>query len=474
MASARFESSEEVSEPPDQQEDSEADLDTIQRELEGLNSSSDTINTLERELMQKRQKYSKDYAIFKELLEGMKKKDSSSIAKCEPLIKAKKKMTEMQEILNNTVARYDKANSQHSAAKELIQVAEHQLATGTDGVTMDQAWQETLNHATEKVVETALEKSRAEQDHKMAADEYAKARAEYNELWKKLQKFFVKAKIYYAECHKCNNILKLQKDKIEDLERQVKEAKLSYSRALKSLDTLSCSIHEKRRATVTSRLKHITDANQPDYHGSNDKLSYAGEFEASMLSAVPSSSCLLGDEVSAHNHDHQGSLPNSSSSGSVMGGLVANHLDAALCSADISDHNSRPSTPPGHHDNGRPGTPAGHHDNNHPGTTLDGHPSSLPGGCGVSPTLLSTPLVIISHDQSSTLQDHSSSTPVCLNPTVSDGLTLDRPNSPSHQQATPDTHGHQDLVTSHPAHTPHEDLVIPTQSSSQPGDSKGV
>ena len=37
----------------------------------------------------------KDYAAFKERLDAMKKKDSSTIAKCEPLIKAKKKMVEV-------------------------------------------------------------------------------------------------------------------------------------------------------------------------------------------------------------------------------------------------------------------------------------------------------------------------------------------------------------------------------------------
>ena len=60
----------------------------------------------------------------------------------------------MQALLNSAVARYDKANSQHSAAKELIQVAECQLSTSqnVDGTTMDQAWQETLNHATERVI----------------------------------------------------------------------------------------------------------------------------------------------------------------------------------------------------------------------------------------------------------------------------------------------------------------------------------
>ena len=428
MASARLESSEEVS---DHQEDSEADLETIQRELELLNSNGDVINVLESKLMQAKAQNRKDHATFKERLEAMKKKDSNIIAKCESLVKAKNKMTEMQDVLNSAVARYDKANSQHSAAKELIQVAELQLSTShnVDGVTMDQAWQETLNHATERVVETALDKSRAEQEHKTAADEFAKAHFEYNELYKKLQKFFEKAKPYYVECSKCNAILKNQIDVIKDLERQIKEAKASYSGALKALDTLSCSIHEKRRATVTSRLKHFEEPDQTDYHGSNDRLSYTGEFEASVLNSVPSSSCLLNDEHEVP-HDlppsSQGGLSKSSSSSStsdvvmerVVGGLVANALDAALQSYSGTPIHAcnHPSSPPdlsGHHGNkGSPGTP-GRHDNI--------HPCPPPGHHGVSPPLLSNPLIIVSHDQSGDTSDHknasdcSSATP-CQNP----------------------------------------------------------
>ena len=61
-----------------------------------------------------------------------------------------------------------------------------------------------------QVVETALDKSHAEQEHKMAADEFAKAHLEYNELWKKLQKFYEKAKPYYVECSSCNEILRVR------------------------------------------------------------------------------------------------------------------------------------------------------------------------------------------------------------------------------------------------------------------------
>jgi len=57
--------------------------------------------------------------------------------------------------------RYDKANSQHAAAKEMIRVAESQLEarlkevvemdTPSSPSPLDCAWQEMLNHATSKV-----------------------------------------------------------------------------------------------------------------------------------------------------------------------------------------------------------------------------------------------------------------------------------------------------------------------------------
>lgn len=63
---------------------------------------------------------------------------------------------------NRAAARYDKANSQHLAAKEMIRVAESQLAACREEQKvaveepattspLDLAWQEMLNHATSKV-----------------------------------------------------------------------------------------------------------------------------------------------------------------------------------------------------------------------------------------------------------------------------------------------------------------------------------
>ena len=68
---------------------------------------------------------------------------------------------QVQELSNRAAARYDKANSQHAAAKEMICVAEAQLAacmeeplaasSPTSPSPLNAAWQEMLNHATSKV-----------------------------------------------------------------------------------------------------------------------------------------------------------------------------------------------------------------------------------------------------------------------------------------------------------------------------------
>ena len=69
--------------------------------------------------------------------------------------------TQIQELSNKAAVRFDKANSQHTAAKEMIQMSESQLSNrsreGPDPSSpspIDLAWQEMLNHATIKVRHT--------------------------------------------------------------------------------------------------------------------------------------------------------------------------------------------------------------------------------------------------------------------------------------------------------------------------------
>lgn len=50
--------------------------------------------------------------------------------------------------------RFERANSAHSAAKEMVYLAEEGLCA--EGRTFDHAWQEMLNHATMRVIKISL------------------------------------------------------------------------------------------------------------------------------------------------------------------------------------------------------------------------------------------------------------------------------------------------------------------------------
>ena len=70
---------------------------------------------------------------------------------------------QIQELSNKAAARFDKANSQHTAAKEMIRMSESHLSHRTmedqdpsSPSPIDLAWQEMLNHATTKVRMTCI------------------------------------------------------------------------------------------------------------------------------------------------------------------------------------------------------------------------------------------------------------------------------------------------------------------------------
>ena len=54
-------------------------------------------------------------------------------------------------LLKAAASRYEKASGAHDAAKEMVTLAEEGFAEKGGGAQFDQAWQEMLNHATNRV-----------------------------------------------------------------------------------------------------------------------------------------------------------------------------------------------------------------------------------------------------------------------------------------------------------------------------------
>ncbi|KAM8870318.1 SH3 domain-binding protein 5b isoform 2-T3 [Spinachia spinachia] len=135
------------------------------------------------------------------------------------------------------------------AAKETISLAEQRLLE-EDERQFDSAWQEMLNHATQRVMEAEHTKTRSELLHKETAAKYAAAIGRLKQLEKKLKRTINKSKPYFEM--KAKYYLQLENLKKDVDERQAKlcEAKGEYKAALRNLEKISEEIHERRRSST--------------------------------------------------------------------------------------------------------------------------------------------------------------------------------------------------------------------------------
>ncbi|NP_001391516.1 SH3 domain-binding protein 5 isoform 4 [Mus musculus] len=188
-------------------EEEEEEVDPrIQGELEKLNQSTDDINRRETEL--------------------------------EAQLEAQKATQDFQ-----------RATEVLRAAKETISLAEQRLLED-DKRQFDSAWQEMLNHATQRVMEAEQTKTRSELVHKETAARYNAAMGRMRQLEKKLKRAINKSKPYFELKAKYYVQLEQLKKTVDDLQAKLALAKGEYKAALKSLERISDEIHERRRSNA--------------------------------------------------------------------------------------------------------------------------------------------------------------------------------------------------------------------------------
>ncbi|XP_011143176.1 uncharacterized protein LOC105185400 isoform X2 [Harpegnathos saltator] len=217
----------------------------VQIELERLNTATDDINKLEVDLDEAR-------ATFRELLcestikiDTLAKKLGACIEKSRPYYDARFKAKEALQETQKAAIRFERANSQHAAAKEMVYLAEEGLRT--EGRCFDHAWQEMLNHATSRVNESEHERALSEAEHRHTTALYHKAEHEVQRLQRELKRTIAKSRPYYEMKAHFNQMLEEQKMKVSALERSVGEAKMTYAEALRNLEKISDEIHRTRR-----------------------------------------------------------------------------------------------------------------------------------------------------------------------------------------------------------------------------------
>ncbi|XP_054619946.1 SH3 domain-binding protein 5-like [Dunckerocampus dactyliophorus] len=228
----------------------------IQEELEHLNQASDEINKLELQLDDARSSYRKILTDSARKLNAQGSQLGACIEKARPYYEARRLAKEAQQETQKAALRYERAVSMHTAAREMVYVAEQGLLA--DRNTMDPTWQEMLNHATSKVNEAEEERFRSEREHQRVTQLCQEAEARVQTLQKSLKKVILKSKPYFELKAQFNHILEEHKAKVVQLEQHVSKVKTRYSVALRNLEQISEQIHAQRGRIRVSQGRPVT------------------------------------------------------------------------------------------------------------------------------------------------------------------------------------------------------------------------
>ncbi|EMP29492.1 SH3 domain-binding protein 5 [Chelonia mydas] len=218
-------------------------------ELEKLNQSTDDINRRETELEDARQKFRSVLVEATVKLDELVKKIGKAVEDSKPYWEARRVARQAQLEAQKATQDFQRATEVLRAAKETISLAEQRLLED-DKRQFDSAWQEMLNHATQRVMEAEQTKTRSELVHKETAAKYNAAMGRMKQLEKKLKRAINKSKPYFELKAKYYVQLEQFKKTVDDLQAKLALAKGEYKTALKNLEMISDEIHERRRSSA--------------------------------------------------------------------------------------------------------------------------------------------------------------------------------------------------------------------------------
>ncbi|KAM7344503.1 SH3 domain-binding protein parcas [Cochliomyia hominivorax] len=272
-------------------EDSELDP-RIKIELENLNTATDEINKLEIELEEANSTFRILMNESTRRLKLSSKKLGSCIDKARPYYEALDKAREAQIECQKAAVKFQRANEIHAAAKETVALAEQRFMSNSHEWQFDNAWQEMLNHATQKVMDAEKQKADCHAEHQRRTRIFHAAEQKVQQLEERFRRSITKSRPYFEEKQICQDQLQTQKNRIEELQQQVQVAKSTYATALRNLERISDDIHRQRgdypqllntpppgprEPGVGAELNSPTSTTMPslpDYHMELDKCDY--------------------------------------------------------------------------------------------------------------------------------------------------------------------------------------------------------
>lgn len=134
----------------------------------------------------------------------------------------------------------------HAAAKETVALAEQRFMSNSHEWQFDNAWQEMLNHATQKVMDAEKQKADCHAEHQRRTRLFHSAEQKLQQLEDRFRRSINKSRPYFEEKQVCQDQLQTQKNRIQELQQQVSSAKATYSTALRNLERISEDIHRQR------------------------------------------------------------------------------------------------------------------------------------------------------------------------------------------------------------------------------------
>uniref|UniRef100_T2MAQ9 SH3 domain-binding protein 5-like n=1 Tax=Hydra vulgaris TaxID=6087 RepID=T2MAQ9_HYDVU len=220
----------------------------VEIELEKLNSASDLINILEKELDEARTVFRQKLNDATRDLQQLSKSLGNSIDKARPYFELLEQTKKAQLQCSSAVIAYERACDMHQGARKTISIAEDKLLNNP--ALFEPAWQEMLNNANLKLLEAEEEKLKNESFHHEAASVYTQLQHKKLKLENQLKKSINKARPYFDQKAFYIDCLENQKVLVQELESSYIAAKERYSKSLRELENISEDIHRKRNPAV--------------------------------------------------------------------------------------------------------------------------------------------------------------------------------------------------------------------------------
>ncbi|XP_013106686.1 SH3 domain-binding protein 5 homolog isoform X2 [Stomoxys calcitrans] len=227
------------------EENSELDP-RIKIELENLNSATDDINKLEIELEEANSTFRILLNESTRRLKLSSKKLGNCIDKARPYYEALEKAKIAQIECQKAAVKFQRANEIHAAAKETVALAEQRFMSNSHEWQFDNAWQEMLNHATQKVMDAEKQKAECHAEHEKHTRIFHVTEQKVQQLEERFRRSILKSRPYFEEKQICQDQLQTQKNRIEELQVQIQTAKNKYATALRNLEHISDDIHRQR------------------------------------------------------------------------------------------------------------------------------------------------------------------------------------------------------------------------------------